>query len=1209
MSRLILSFLGGFRVELDGQPLTRFKSNKVRALLAYLAVESARPHHRDRLAAMLWPDRTGRDALSNLRYTLASLRRTLGEAGAITPFLLVDHDTVQFNTAEVRLDVADLERQVVSVLRRPAAVTTAQSTRRTSPDVERRELHAAVDLYRGHFLDGFSAGDAAPFEEWVVVRREHIAQQVMAALGWLAADAEQRGAFGEAQSYARQQVGFEPWNEDAQRALMRALALDGQRIAALHQFQAYCRILHDELGVAPSDETVALSEAIRAGDLDASERRVVPGGGADGAEPTSSARTVSLVSPVVARERELGQLEEHLLQALAGAGRVIFVSGEAGSGKSVLLGEFVRRALQAHPEVLVAGGACDVVAGIGDPYLPFREILRSLTGDTENRRTPDILTATAIRRIWAAMPDTIEAILGQGEGLLDVFIPAAEFMLRLESYDAQFGVDEKWRARIRQIHRQPGAAREGARPVVRQSDLFDQVARVLTALARRHPMVLVLDDLQWSDPGTVGLLFHLGRYLAASRILVIAAYRPDAMGPRSGGERHPLELVVNELQRVSGYPVIDLDACDGREFITALLDGKQDCPSSSFAEALFRHTEGQPLFTVELLRSLEDRGELVRDSDGCWRPSETLHWDNLPVRVEAAIAERIGQLTEQCYTLLAAASVEGQEFAAETIARSLGIDERAVLQCLSRELGQHFRLVSAVDLHRFGPRRLSRFRFRHHLFRKYLYDHLDTVQRVHLHEAIGSALEALQNGVSDESDALAPRLAWHFEEAMLPERSAAWHLRAGKRASCLAASAEAIAHLTRGLALVEDLPETSSRLWLQLELQLALLAPLTFAKGFWAPERIEALQTAYAISLHPALAGNSRLWMVSAAMAYYALWSAEPARAIDICAQLLQEDEHGSETQHRSWAHCLMGCALLMQAKVEAAGEHLDEALNDTAYGYDPQHDPLVGIDVRIMALTWKSLVLWQRGYPDQARHCLQEALTAAEKSVYSITLVHIQSMAGMLHFLYERNAAAAWQQIQVLRASAQSVPPFGAFADGLAGPDVSPDLQGEQLLQQMRNGLAQFQTTGSGLGRAGLLLLLARGYAHFGHTDLGLATLDEALAWMRATGVRTAEAEAHRLRGELLLLDSDAGGDSAIQAEACFREAIEIAQRQGARWWELRATVSLCRLLAERSEAQKPERSAASRRLATLYASFTEGFDTPDLQDARSVLQSLETR
>src|SRR5690606_17406313 len=166
-----------------------------------------------------------------------------------------------------------------------------------------------------------------------------------------------------------------------------------------------------------------------------------------------------------------------------------------------------------------------------------------------------------------------------------------------------------------------------------QSDLLDQVARVLTALARRHPMVLVLDDLQWSDPGSVGLLFHLGRYLAANRILVIAAYRPDAVGPRSGGERHPLELVVNELQRIFGYPAIDLDACDGREFIAALLDVKPNCPSSSFAEALFRHTEGQPLFTTELLRSLEDRGELVRDSDGCWRPGEALHWDNLPVRV------------------------------------------------------------------------------------------------------------------------------------------------------------------------------------------------------------------------------------------------------------------------------------------------------------------------------------------------------------------------------------------------------------------------------------------------------------------------------------------------------------------------------------------------------------------------------------------------
>ncbi len=819
---------------------------------------------RDTLATILRPDRSERDALSNLRYTLASLRRTLGDASATTHFLLVDHDTIQFDTADVQLDVADLERLVASALRRPATWAGGQAPSTPSPDATRRELRAAVALYRGNFLDGFWVEGAGPFEEWVVVRREHIAQQVMAALGWLTADAERRGAFRDAQSYARQQAEFEPWNEEAQRALMRAFALDGQRTAALHQFQTYCRILQDELGVPPSDETIALHEAIRAGEFDAV-------GGTGDTELSSSAQATPPHSAVVARERELEQLQEYLLQSLAGAGHVIFVTGEAGSGKSVLLGEFIRRALHQHAELLMAGGACEAVAGIGDPYLPFREILRALTGDGERRRIPDSLAPAATRRIWAAMPDILEAFLNHGTDLLDIFVPASELLLRLEEDARRFRSNEKWRDEIEQLRLQAAGESQVSGRTVRQSDLFDQLTHLLSAVARRHPLLLVLDDLQWSDPGTIGLLFHLGRRLTGSRVLILAAYRPDALRAPSGAARHPLELVANELQQASGCPAIDLDACDGSEFVEALLRAEWDSLIPTLAEGIFRHTEGQPLFTVELLRTLVERGDLVRTSDGSWQESQALHWESLPARVDAAIAERMGQLPEQCRLLLAAASVEGQEFTAEIVARALAVDERDVLQLLSRDLAERYRLVVAEIPYRRGHRRFARYRFRHYLFRKYLYDHLDAVQRVYLHEAVGGALEALQDEVTDALDAIAPRLAWHFEEAMIPERAAVWHLRAGKRATCLTANTEAIAHLTRGIALLETVPETPDRLWLQLELYLALLPPLTSANGFRAPEHIRALEAAYVISRHPALAADARLDRVAATMARYTL--------------------------------------------------------------------------------------------------------------------------------------------------------------------------------------------------------------------------------------------------------------------------------------------------------------------------------------------------
>ena len=225
--------------------------------------------------------------------------------------------------------------------------------------------------------------------------------------------------------------------------------------------------------------------------------------------------------------------------------------------------------------------------------------------------------------------------------------------------------------------------------------------------------------------------------------------------------------------------------------------------SAAFRAQLVRHTEGHPLFTVELLRGLQEGGDLVRDAEGCWVEGPALHWAKLPARVEAVIAERIGRLPDRCRALLAAASVEGEEFTAEIVARVLGVDESAIRQCLDGDLGDRHRLVAAVSLRRLGARKLSRYRFRHHLFQRYLYDHLDVVRRVNLHEAVGSALEALCGEAPDDLDALAPRLAWHFEMAGLLGRAATYYLQAGRRAARLAAHEDAIGHLTRGLALLE----------------------------------------------------------------------------------------------------------------------------------------------------------------------------------------------------------------------------------------------------------------------------------------------------------------------------------------------------------------------------------------------------------------------
>ena len=258
MTHLAIRLLGSFTVMVDGQPATKFDSNKVRALLAYLAVESDRPHRRETLAGMLWPEAPDRSAFNNLRYSLSDLRQTIGDRHARPPFLLITHDSLQFNRdSDHVVDVVNLERCLNIEQGDPAVL---------------RQLAEAVRLYRGWFLEGFSVSGSAPFEEWAVFKREQIGRQALRALNRLAAYHEGLREYEQACTYASRQIELEPWQEEAHRQLMRSLALSGRRSAALRQYDVCRRTLMQELNVEPATETTDLYNAIRSQAVHAAAR-------------------------------------------------------------------------------------------------------------------------------------------------------------------------------------------------------------------------------------------------------------------------------------------------------------------------------------------------------------------------------------------------------------------------------------------------------------------------------------------------------------------------------------------------------------------------------------------------------------------------------------------------------------------------------------------------------------------------------------------------------------------------------------------------------------------------------------------------------------------------------------------------------------------------------------------------------------------------
>jgi len=811
MSELEIALLGPFQVRLAGNLVAHFATTKVRALLAYLAVENDCLHRRETLAGLLWPEQPESAARLSLRQTLFKLRQVIPPA-----YLLTSRQTVQFDpNSDYRLDVMTFTALMNDCHRHPH---TNPATCR--PCLER--LQQAVALYRGDFLADFSLADSAAFEEWALLKREWLRREALQALYCLAAYHQQQGDYEAAYPYAWRQVELDSLREEAHQQLMRILALSGRRSEALAQYDACCRVLAEELGVEPGMETTTLYEQIRDEDLNKIQENYtdIPSMPLNPPAFLKEEQQEPIVAecPVfVARERELAHLNEFLQTALAGRSQVVFVIGEAGSGKTTLINEFARRAQTIDPNLIVAAGVGNAYTGIGDPYLPFREVMRMLTGDVESQWAAGIITRDHARRLWHLMPLAIQALTHSGPALINTFVAGESLVNRAAAYETnRVHLADKvgWLDRLRELLAQKAAT--GGEQSADQNRIFEEFTNILQELARQRPLLLILDDLHWADVSSISLLFHLSRQIVESPILIVGSYRPEEVTRSKGEEQHPLASILSELKRHFGDIWVNLDQDEqtkGRTFVDSFLDTEPNQLGENFRRALARHTEGHPLFTVELIRDMQERGDLQKNKDGRWIEGANLIWDSMPMRVEGVIEKRMDRLDTEQREILKVASVEGEIFTAEVVARVRTFDEQELIGCLSSELDRQHRLVNVQGIQCLDSQRLSRYRFRHNLFQKYLYHSLDEIEKVHLHEAVGLALETLYEGQAKEEIAVvAGQLAWHFETSGQAGKAINYLQLAGDAAACLYACVEAIAYYRRALKLVQHSQVSGNRI-------------------------------------------------------------------------------------------------------------------------------------------------------------------------------------------------------------------------------------------------------------------------------------------------------------------------------------------------------------------------------------------------------------
>jgi len=619
MRRLEIRLLGPFQVHLDGQPITRFRADSVRALLAYLAMHRGLPLRREALAGLLWPDEPDKVARDNLRQVLSLLRTAIGDRQAIPPYLLISRATIALNPeSDYWLDVDAFSEAM--------AMTQAHPHRRLETCATCAErLGEAVELYRGDLLGGFSLPSAL-FEQWMVVEREHLHGQALAALGHLVAYHEAQGAYAQAVRYARQQVELEPWREQAHRQWMRALALSGQRGAALAQYEACCRALQEELGVEPSEETRALYEQIRDGED-------LSGFG----KPDRSAGPSNLpaqLTPFIGRQREMAKVAERLADPNC---RLLTLVGPGGSGKTRLVLEAAARELTNYPQGVffvsltplqsVEAIVPAVAQAIGLSVHGSADLKRQLLYYLRDKQT--LLVIDNLEHLLAFPGEKEDQREGGGEILLEVLRAAAKVQLLVTSRI-------RLNASMEHVLDVPGM---NVPPSSRERMLEYSAVQLYLQQARRIRPGYDPDEEALAQIGRICRLVE-GMPLA----ILLAAAWTDVLSP---GE------IAAELERSITFLRGDLrDLPERHRSMVAAFDASWGMLSGAEREAfaalsVFRGgctreaAEAVAGADLEILRSLARKSFLTRDEHGRYQVHELLRqYGEEKLRERAALWER-----------------------------------------------------------------------------------------------------------------------------------------------------------------------------------------------------------------------------------------------------------------------------------------------------------------------------------------------------------------------------------------------------------------------------------------------------------------------------------------------------------------------------------------------------------------------------------------
>ena len=707
---------------------------------------------------------------------------------------------------------------------------------------------------------------------------------------------------------------------------------------------------------------------------------------------------------------------------------------------------------------------------------------------------------------------------------------------------------------------------------LRRSRILEAVVDLLLSDAARQRLILIVEDLQWLDDESHAVLDLLVERMPQANLLLLVNYRPE-YAPRWGSRPNCRQLRLDALE-----------PDNAGEMLSAMLGEAADL--LQLKQVIIETTGGTPFFMEETVQALLDEGALARDN-GEVRLVKPLASLRIPPTVQAILAARIDRLHNDEKNLLQTLAVLGREFVLSLARAVVGKSDNELERLiLNLQLGEFvYEQPSITDVE---------YIFKHALTQEVAYNSVLMERRKQLHEVVGQAMELIYSTSLDDHVA---DLAHHFSRSGNQEKAVEYLRLAGAQAMSRGALPQALQNFEAALGVVETFPDGKLRDQLELQILSPLGTAYIVARGYAAPEvgpvfhrARELCQKIGEPQQQFAVVWGNFAWRVVRGEMDMALSLAREATAL-----AEQYDDPGVWMQ----ARFLMGLTLFYRGDFAGAREQHETALAR----YDDRERTRfwaarVGEDAGVTHRCYLALSLWHLGYPEQALKRSREASELALEIDHPFSLAYAQHHASWLRQLMRLGDETVRSGEEQVRYSAErGFPLFHATGSIYAAAGGLMRGETERNLPELVAGLDAYRATGAALALPHYLGLLGEALTESGLGSGAVDLLTHALAVVERSNERCHVAELCRLEGELAWR----GGGEPAEVERHFVKAIDLARGQQSKAWELRATMSLARLYQ-----QQDRRGEAKEILRRTLGSFTEGFATPDLRDAKILLQGL---